>query len=209
MKWPAIATAGLATIAVAAPALAASTRFVTHTLTDPASRGLAVTGPLRGYVVTSKARVVVPTAWRQRSAPAGQLRFTTTQNSSCHYTVTYRAASVLAPPQTTSAYTEAKLPGAGPRYVLDGGARRNTAFRVVRRAGGAGAVRLDALWVGVLTKRADIAPPGKVAWTEIRVTAVSRTGDECHAGTWRSALGPAIGDSLAVARTGLHFVRKH
>ena len=68
-------------------------------------------------------------------------------------------------------------------------------------------MRLDALWAGVLTERTDIAPAGQVAWTEIRVTAVSRAGDECHSGTWRQALGPTIGDSLAVARTSLRFTK--
>jgi hypothetical protein len=81
------------------------------------------------------------------------------------------------------------------------------AFRVVRQPGIGGRVRLDALWAAVLTRRADIAPAGQAAWTEIRVSAVSRAGDECHSGTWRQALGPAIGDSLAVARTGLRFTK--
>lgn len=77
----------------------------------------------------------------------------------------------------------------------------------MRRPGVGGRVRLDALWAGVLTKRLDIAPAGQVAWTAIRVAAVSRAGDECHSGTWRQALGPTIGDSLAVARTSLHFTK--
>ena len=59
----------------------------------------------------------------------------------------------------------------------------------------------------MLTRRDDVAPAGQVAWTELRVTAASRSGDECHAGTWREALGPVIGDSLAVARATLRFTR--
>jgi hypothetical protein len=78
----------------------------------------------------------------------------------------------------------------------------------VRRPGIGGRVRVDGLWAGVLTRRADIAPSGQSAWTEIHVAAVSRPGSECHAGTWREALGPTIGDSLAVARTRLRFTRK-
>jgi len=42
----------------------------------------------------------------------------------------------------------------------------------------------------------------------LAVTAASRTGDECHCGTWRERRGPQIGDALATARTSLHFVRK-
>jgi hypothetical protein len=77
----------------------------------------------------------------------------------------------------------------------------------VRQPGIGGRVRLEALWAGVLTKRSDIAPAGQAAWTEIRVIAMSGAGDECHSGTWRQALGPTIGDSLAVARTSLHFTK--
>jgi hypothetical protein len=60
----------------------------------------------------------------------------------------------------------------------------------------------------VLTRRADIAPAGQQVWTELRATAVSRRGDECHSGTYRESLGPALGDALATARTRLRFVRR-
>jgi hypothetical protein len=199
---------GAIALASAAPATAQRGAYATRTVTEPAASGLAITGPLSNLVATSRARVIVPTAWQRRSAPAGQLRFQTTQNSSCRYTVTYTAKSVLAPRQDAAAYVAARLAPQTPRHLLDAGARGNSAFRVVRQMGIGGRVRLDALWAGVLTRRADIAPAGQTAWTEIRVSAVSRSGDECHSGTWRQALGPTIGDSLAVARTGLHFARK-
>jgi hypothetical protein len=199
---------GAIALASAAPATAQRGAYVTRTFTEPAASGLAVTGPLSDFVATSRARVIVPTAWQRRSAPAGQLRFTTTQNSSCHYTLTYTPKSVLAPSQDAAAYIAARLAPRTPRHLLDAGARGNGAFRVVRQTGIGGRVRLDALWAGVLTRRSDIAPAGQAAWTEIRVSAVSRSGDECHSGTWRQALGPTIGDSLAVARTGLHFAKK-
>ncbi len=181
--------------------------FQTRSLAEPARPGLAVTGVLSGYRVTSVGRVVVPTSWRSLAAPAGTLRFLTMSNPSCRYTVTYTVKSVVAPSQDATAYVTAGLPSPSSRHLIDSGARGNRAFRVVRRPGIGGRVRLDALWAGVLTKRMDIAPAGQVAWTLIRVTAVSRAGDECHAGTWRETLGPAIGDSLAVARTSLHFTK--
>jgi hypothetical protein len=181
--------------------------FQTRAFTEPARPGLAVTGPLSGYRVTSTARVVVPTTWRTLAAPAGRLRFQTVNNPSCRYTVTYTVTSVLGPSRDASSYVTAGLPSPSARHLLDSGVHGNRAFRVVRQPGIGGRVRLDALWAGVLTKRADIAPAGQVAWTEIRVTAVSRAGDECHSGSWRQALGPAIGDSLAVARTNLHFTK--
>jgi hypothetical protein len=199
---------GAMVLAAAAPATAQRGAYTTRTVTEPAASGLAVTGPLSDFVATSRARVIVPTAWQRRSAPAGQLRFLTTQNSSCHYTVTYTAKSVLASSQDAAAYVAARLVPPTSRHLLDLGARGNSAFRVARQTSTGGRVRLDALWAGVLTRRADIAPAGQIAWTEIRVSAVSRSGDECHSGTWRQALGPTIGDSLAVARTGLHFANK-
>ena len=202
-----VPVAGVA-LAFAAPATAATSEFVTRTLTESASPGLAVTGPLSDFVVTSRARVVVSTEWERRSAPSGQLRFSTARNPGCRYNLTYRVKSVLAPNQDAVDYATARLPSPGAQYLLDSGQRGNRAFRVVRQRGTGGQVRLDALWVGVLTKRSDIAPSGQSAWTEVRVSAASREGDECHSGTWRQVLGPAIGDSLAVARTTLHFVEK-
>jgi hypothetical protein len=203
-----VALVGLAALALAAPAGGAQrSTYVTRTITEPAKPGLPVTGALSGYRVTSNARVLVPTRWRSLTAPAGRLRFQSSNNSSCRYTVTYTATSVLAPAQDATAYVAAKLPAAGPPYVLDTGTHGNAAFRVVRQPSTGGRVRLDALWAGVLTRRADAAPSGQVAWTEISVTALSRPGDECHSGTWRQALGPTIGDSLAVARTALHFTK--
>jgi hypothetical protein len=181
--------------------------FVTRTVTEPATPGLAVTGALSDYRATSTGRMVVPSAWRGRKAPAGQLRFQSVNNASCRYDVTYAVRSLVAPSQDPAAYVAASLPAATSRHLLDSGTRGDRAFRVVRRPSVGGRVRLDALWVGVLTRRADIAPAGQVAWTEIRVAAISRVGDECHSGTWRQALGPAIGDSLAVARTSLHFAK--
>lgn len=194
-------------LAFAASAGAQRGGFETRTFVEPAKPGLAVTGALSDYRVTSVGRVVVPTAWRRLAAPAGRLRFMTVNNRSCRYTVTYTVKSVLAPSQDASSYVTVGLPSPSARHLLDSGMRGNRAFRVVRQAGIGGRVRLDALWAGVLTKRTDIAPAGQVAWTEIRVTAVSGAGDECHSGTWRQALGPAIGDSLAVARTGLRFTK--
>jgi hypothetical protein len=194
-------------LAFAASAGAQRGSFVSRTFTEPARPGLAVTGALSGYRVTSVARVVVPTGWHRLAAPAGRLRFVTVNNPSCRYTVTYTVTSVLAPSQDASSYVTAALPSASARHLLDSGVHGSRAFRVVRQAGIGGRVRLDALWAGVLTKRTDIAPAGQVAWTEIRVTAASAAGDECHSGTWRQALGPAIGDSLAVARTSLHFTK--
>jgi hypothetical protein len=196
-------------LVAAAPAGAAAPRdtFVARTIVEPASPGLAVTGPLSEFRATSKARVVVPSTWRSLSAPAGRLRLQSANNPSCRYTVTYTVTSAVAPSQDAAAYVASKLPLPGAPYLLDSGVRGSRAFRVVRQPSAGGRVRVDALWATVLTRRSDVAPIGQVVWTEIRVSALSRPGDECHSGTWRQALGPAIGDSLAVARTTLKFTK--
>jgi hypothetical protein len=181
--------------------------FVVRTFTEPAQPGLMVSGALRGYSATSIGQVLVPTSWRALAAPAGRLRFQSVNNPSCRYTMTYTVKSVLAPSQDAAAYVAARLEPPSAKNLLDTGTHGGRAFRVVRQSRIGDRVRLEALWAGVLTRRADIAPAGQIAWTEIRVTAVSRTGDECHSGTWRQALGPTIGDSLAVARTRLRFTR--
>ena len=206
------AAAALAiTTAAALPATAGAQRASSYTrfaLAEPARPGLAVTGTLSDLVASSRASVAVPATWRRRTAAAGRLRFVTTQNPSCRYTVGYAVKSVLTPEQDAAQYAAARLPAASARHLLDRGERGSSAFRVVRRPGIGGGVRVEALWVGVLTRRDDVAADGKVARTEIRVSATARAGDECHAGTWRESLGPAIGDSLAVARTRLHFAKK-
>jgi hypothetical protein len=205
MARPLVAALGLALLAV--PATAASPRLDARTLTEPARPGLAISGALSDYAATAKARVVVPATWRRLRAGVGALRFAVTQNPGCHYAVGYRVVSALGPSGSAADRVAAELPATGPRYLLDSGERGSAAFRVVRLKSAGDQVRVNALWSGVLTRRADIAPSGQVAWTEIHVSAHSRPGDECHSGTWRQALGPAIGDSLAVARAKLHFTR--
>jgi hypothetical protein len=194
-------------LVLAMPAAAATSRFEARTFTEPAKPGLPVSGALTGYAATATAHVVVPLKWRPRSAGAGRLRFVTTQNPSCRYSLTYAVRSVIAAPGTAADFVARALPAASSRHLLDSGQHGGAAWRVVRQPGIGGQVRVDALWAGVLTRRADIVPAGDSAWAQIRVTARSRKGDECHAGTWREALGPEIGDSLAVARVKLHFTR--
>lgn len=206
---PATATP-TATAATATTAATKTATFATRTLTEPAATSLAVSGPLKAYVVGSKARVVVPTAWAAAAgAKAGTLSYVATQNTACHYAISYTVKTVVGDPGDAGARVAAELPAASSRYLLDEGARgTRRAFRVIRdRVTGDGRIRLHALWAGVLTKRADIVPAGKAAWTEIRVTATSGAADECHSGTYRDALGPNLGDSLAVARTALHFTQ--
>ncbi|HEX6391446.1 MAG TPA: hypothetical protein VFZ89_18425 [Solirubrobacteraceae bacterium] len=204
LRW--VLPASLA-LALAVPAHADSGRYVAHTLTEPASPGLEVTGVLSDLRAIARARIVLPAEWRRLRADRGKLAFLTT-GTSCRYRVTITLHSVLAAPQTAEARVAAGLPAATSRHLIDRGHRGAAAFRVVRAAGIGGRVRVRGLRVAELTRRADVVPAGQAAWTDLRASAISRAGDECHSGTWRERLGPQLGDALATARTHLTFVKE-
>jgi hypothetical protein len=206
---PLIALAALAAVGSGAAVAATSQhgRYVTSSVTEPASSGLPASKPLDRFVAVSSARVVVPAEWTHSSAKQGQLRFLT-PGSSCRYNVTFTIRSRAGADRSPADYVAAGLPSPGARYVLDEGQRRASAFRVIREKGTGAVVRVRGLWAAVVTRRADVAPSGQVVWTELSVSAVSRKGDECHAGTWRERMGPQIADALATARTRLKFVAK-
>jgi hypothetical protein len=193
-------------LGIASGAQADRGRYVARSFTEPAKPGLSVTGPLADLRAVSGARVVVPSEWRRLGAKSGRLRFLT-QGSSCRYLVTFSVRSRLAAPQDPPDYVAAALPSPASRRLLDSGQRRSSAFRVVHEPGSATGVSLAGLRASVLTKRADIAPAGQVAWSELSVSATSRPGDECHSGTYRDVLGPQLGDTLATVRTRLRFVK--
>jgi hypothetical protein len=208
---PAARIAGGAALALALtlpPAAAAAGRddYVARSVSQPASAGLAVTGPLSEFRAVARFRVVVPARWTRRSAPAGRLRFLT-PGTGCRYTVTLRARTALGAPGDAAARVGAGLPSPSPARLLDDGVRRSAAFRVIRPQSDGGRVRLRGQRSAVLTRRADIAPAGQVAWTDVLASAISRQGDECHSGTYRQVLGPQLGDALATARVTLDFER--
>jgi hypothetical protein len=195
-------------LSIAAAAQAATTTYVVRAFTEPASSGLAVKKPLDEFRAVSGARVIVPSDWRPLTAKAGQLRVLT-PGTTCRYRVTFTVRTRLGAPGDAVDRVTAALPAAGPGYLLDSGQREGAAFRVVRKRISAGlGVRVDAIWADVLTKRKDIVPSGQVAWTDVRVTATSLPGNECHSGTYREVLGPRLGDALAAAHARLKFVRR-
>lgn len=193
------------TALAAASAAAAETRYIARTFAQPASGGLAVTGSLSRFRAVPRARVILPVDWRRLRARAGRLRFLT-PGRGCRYRVTFTVRSRLAAPQDAEADVVARLPESEPRRILEDGRRGGSAFRVTRPPSSGGDVHLRGLRAAVLTRRTDVAPAGQVAWSELAVSADSRAGDECHAGTWREVLGPQLGDALASARSGLRFV---
>jgi hypothetical protein len=198
-----------APVLLAAPAAAGaqSGDYIARSVTERAVNGLPVRPPLANVVALSKARVIVPTDWKALRAPAGELRLLTPPNR-CRYRVAVSVRTKLAAPGAATDYVAAALPSPAPAYLLDSGQRGSSAFRVLRRPSTGGVVRVEGLRAGVLTRRADIVAPGQVAWTELRMTAVSLPGDECHSGTWRQRMGPQVGDALAAARSSLRFVRR-
>jgi hypothetical protein len=193
-------------LASAGAAKAADARLLGVSFTQPASAGEPVSGPLDEFRAVARARVVVPATWRKLSSKAGQARFESTQSAGCHYRITFTVTTRTAAAGDAQRAVEAGLPAQSAAYLLDSGVHGSRAFRVVRRPSNS-SVQVDGLWASVLTRRDDIAPSGQVVWSEIRATARSRAGDECHSGTYRKALGPQLGDALAIARTTLDFER--
>jgi hypothetical protein len=195
-------------LAAAAPvASAAGGDYRSRSFDQPASRGLEVRPPLEEFRAVARARVTVPGDWRRLEAPAGRLRFLT-PGAGCKYRVTFTVTSRVGDRREPADEVAARLAPPGSAFLLDEGRRLGSAWRTVRQRSSGGVVRMDALRVAVLTRRADIAPNGRVVWADLDVTAASRTGDECHSGSYRERVGPQISDALATARTSLRFVRR-
>jgi hypothetical protein len=196
-----------AAMAAAAPAATAATGdYVARSFDQPASRGLEVRPPLDEFRAVARARVTVPRDWRRLDAPAGRLRFLT-PGAGCKYRVTFTVTARVGERREAAEEVASRLTPRSARYLLDEGRRLGSAFRTVRRPSSGGIVRVDGLRSAILTRRADVVAAPQVVWADLGVAAASRTGDECHSGTWRERVGPQISDALATARTSLRFVR--
>lgn len=208
---PRLLAAALVALAVlpAAPGGAArKAAYVVETTSQPASSGLRPTGPLGDMRAVARGRFVVPSTWTRLSSRAGELRFRTAGTSSCKYVVGLAIVARAAAPGDAATRVAATLPNPGPRYVIDEGVRSGHAWKVLRRpSSGDPRVHVIGARSGVLTRRDDVAPAGHVVVYDVTASAVSRAGDECHAGTWREAVGPQLADVLATTRTSLRFVK--
>jgi hypothetical protein len=196
----AAATASLAVAGAAAPTAGAA---------GYQSFGLRSTAPAEGVGASStyfRARVVLPASWKRLSAPAGALRFREGHRG-CFFTVTLSLRTRVAAAGSPADHVAADLAVPAPAYLLDGGERPPGAWRVTRDATAGQRIRLHGEYARVAHADAGLIPVGRSAWAEIVAVASSRPGDECHSGTYRDALGPALGDAFATART-MAYVRR-
>ena len=173
------------------------------------SFGLRSTAPaigLPGSTTFSGARVVLPTSWKRLSAPKGSLRFREGHDA-CFFTVTLSLRVRVAPAGSAADHVAADLPVPPAVYVLDSGQRGIGAWRVTRDRGPGGRVTLHGEYARVGHADPGLIPAGQAAWVEVAASASSRPGDECHSGTYRDALGPALGDAFATSRTHAYVRR--
>ena len=196
-------------LALAAPtALAAtSSGYDTLSFREPTSSGLEVQPPLDEFRAVSGARVIVPEKWTELAATrSGRPRYMTAGNANCRFRVTWTVRSVVADGGSADAQLDAAIAAPPRAHVYEEGARNGRPWRVVKVAGGANA-GLRGAWVGILTRRKDVAPAGKTVWTHITADARARSGDECHSGTVHAAARD-IADGLSVASNSLRFVER-
>jgi hypothetical protein len=146
-----------------------------------------------------RARFILPADWTRLSAPKGTLRFREGHRS-CFYTVSIALRAHVAPTASLQDHLAADLPVPAAAYVLDAGERSPGAWRVTRLRTTNQQVRLSGAYARPMTTDPNLVPDGQSAWGEIVASAASRKGDECHSGTYRQTLGPALGDAFATAR---------
>ncbi|MTD46607.1 hypothetical protein GKE82_20510 [Conexibacter sp. W3-3-2] len=198
----AIAAVGLAGAGVTGALGASSTQ---------SPRSAPISATVDGFAAVKgqgSVRLIFPTRW---TAKASKTALTVTKASdTCTYTVTAKADFVLVDRGADAqALVQAATPGTGP-YVLDAGTRGTSAWRVVRRPRTDGRTELQAMRItptGVTAGRQTPTPAGKQVYLRTTVRALDRPSDECHTGTYRESLGPAIGDALAT-QTYQGFIQK-
>jgi hypothetical protein len=196
----AAATASLAVAGAAAHAAGAATYR---------SFGLSSSAPaegLGGSTTFFRARVVLPASWKRLSAPAGALRFRE-GHGRCFFTVTLSLRTRVAATASPADHVGADLAVPAPAYLLDAGERAPGAWRVTRGATANQRITVNGEYARVAHADAGLIPGDQSAWAEIIATASSRPGDQCHSGTWRDTLGPALGDAFATARTTAYVRR--
>jgi hypothetical protein len=172
------------------------------------SYGIQTQAPVVGLDGTKtffRASLLVKSTWRPESIRRGTLRFRA-GTSLCPYTVTFTLKTALGPAVAPADRALADLPAPANAYVLDSGTRKPGAWRVTRERGNM-PIRIHGEYVRIAHPDAGLVPAGQAAWATIVATAKSHPGAECHAGSWRSNLGPGIGDAFATTRTAAYARR--
>jgi len=169
------------------------------------SRSVPVLPTVAGYdaaIAKGSVRLAFPTGWSAKSTKTSLVLHSAHTN--CTYAVTVKADYVLQDRGGAAAeLVKAAAPATGP-YLLDSGVRGSAAWRVTRVKETAGTrTRLLAVRMApsAITPGRDAPlPSGKQVYARTTVRAIDRKDDECHTGTYRDALGPSIGDALAVQK---------
>jgi hypothetical protein len=123
-------------------------------------------------------------------------------HTACSYSVTFTVRQAVYTDETPAEHAAALAPASGIRLVDYGSRGTSGAWRVSHPASQDGRVHLVAARVDRQSLGA-----GARAWRETLASAVSRTGSECHAGTYRESLGPQIGNALATAAGRVYSFR--
>ena len=158
-------------------------------------------GAAQGKTATASARVTFPARWQRAGRGTTQLTLRA-QTTRCLYTVRVTTGVDASTDQDAATHAATLTPSAGRGYLIDDGTRGQSVWRVTR-VPDRRIVRLRAVRVTPLSsvaQQAGLAADQK-AYQVTTATAESRPTDECHAGTYREVVGPAIGDALATART--------
>lgn len=154
-------------------------------------------------VAKGSARLLFPSTWKVQTATRS-LTLRNQRTSECGYTITVKADYVLQDRGAEAAVlAEERAPATGP-YVVDEGTRGSMAWRVTRVRDSA-RTRLLAVRMAptaITAGRDHPLPAGKQLYSRTVVTAVDGRNDECHTGTYRNAVGPSIGDALALQKSG-------
>lgn len=199
-----IPLAGVALLLAAPIATAANTSYDRVAYSEPASAGLEVQPPLDEFKAVSAARVIVPRQWQRLPVKGGKPQYLTA-GGTCRFRVTWSVRSRIDDSGDATEHLDKAIAAPPKAHVYEQGERNGHPFRVVKIAGSPNDV-IRGTWVAVLTRRKDIAPAGKVVWTEVTANARSRSGDECHSGTVHNA-ARYIADGLSVATVVLRFVK--
>jgi hypothetical protein len=174
------------------------------------SRAVPISATVDGFPAgkaQGKVRLNFPIAWKARTSATA---LTITKSTpACTYKVTAKADYVVGDKGAdTAPLVEAAAPAKGP-YLLDHGTRGTTSWRVTRVQDGSTRTRLVAVRMAPTAITAGTKAPlpaGKQFFLRTTVRAIDGADDECHTGTYRQSLGPAIGDAL-VTQKGSGFIQ--